>query len=151
MSRSRVRGSIRRRKTRTRHSPSDNRTEPARRASRAKAETSSRRPVFETAETPEPCPPSTFPAISHQAAGEPPRVCKAAPVPDEGLQGKIAAQLAGVYNPSPRREPAEKIKLAYQLLQAAKASKEPNERYVLLRQGASLPVKGAICPGASSH
>ena len=72
---------------------------------------------------------------------EPPPVKKRLPVPDEELQRKIAAQLAGIYGPS-RAKPADKIKLAYQLLQAAKASKEPNERYVLLRRGRELAGQG---------
>ena len=68
---------------------------------------------------------------------QPPVAKKRLPVPDDAMQQEIAAQLAGVYNPG-HAKPAERIKLAYQLLQAAKASKQPDERYVLLRQGRDL-------------
>jgi hypothetical protein len=68
---------------------------------------------------------------------EPPAAKKRLPVPDDAKQQEIAAQLAGVYAPG-RAKPAQRIKLAYQLLQAAKASKQPDERYVLLRQGREL-------------
>ena len=63
---------------------------------------------------------------------------KRLPMPGEDVQQKIAAQISSVYNPSRAKTPAERTKLAYQLLQAAKASKEPNERYVLLHQGREL-------------
>ena len=63
---------------------------------------------------------------------------KRLPVPDDVVQDKIAAQIGSVYNPSRVKTPAGRIKLAYQLLQAAKASKEPNERYVFLRQAREL-------------
>ena len=61
------------------------------------------------------------------------------PVPDEDVQQKIAEQIDGIYGRA--KTPAERIKLTYQLLQAAKASKEPNERYVLLSQGRELAVQ----------
>ncbi len=61
------------------------------------------------------------------------------PVPDEDVQQKIAEQIGGIYGRA--KTPAERIKLTYQLLQAAKASKEPNERYVLLLQGRELAVQ----------
>ena len=66
---------------------------------------------------------------------------KRLPVPDEGIQEKIAAQVSSIYNPSRAKTPAERIKLAYQLLQAAKASKEPNEQYVLLSRVRELAVQ----------
>ena len=59
------------------------------------------------------------------------------PVPDAATQEKIAAELAQVDAPSRAKTPAEKTRLAYKILQAAKASKSPEERYVLLGQGAS--------------
>jgi hypothetical protein len=62
---------------------------------------------------------------------------KRLPVPDEAKQQEIAAQLAGVYAPG-RAKPPQRIKLAYKILQAAKASKQPDERYVLLHQGREL-------------
>ncbi len=61
------------------------------------------------------------------------------PVPNEDVQQKIAEQIGGIYGRA--KTPAERIKLTYQLLQAAKASKEPNERYVLLSQGRELAVQ----------
>ena len=67
----------------------------------------------------------------------PPVAKKRLPVPDDAKQQAIVKQLAGVYALG-RAKPRERIKLAYQLLQAAKASKEPDERYVLLRQGREL-------------
>jgi hypothetical protein len=68
---------------------------------------------------------------------EPPVAKKRLPVPDDTKQREIAAQLAGVYAPG-RAKPPQRIKLAYKILQAAKASKQPDERYVLLRQGREL-------------
>ncbi len=67
-----------------------------------------------------------------------PAAKKRLPVPDDAAQEKIAAQLARDYAPARAKTPAEKIGLAYQILQAAKASKEPKERYVLLGQGREL-------------
>ena len=67
----------------------------------------------------------------------PPVAKKRLPVPDDAKQQEIAAQLAGVYAPG-HAKPAQRMKLAYQLLQAAKASKQPDERYVLLHQGREL-------------
>ncbi len=68
----------------------------------------------------------------------PPAAKKRLPVPDDAAQEKIAAQLARDYAPKRAKTPVEKIGLAYQILQAAKASKEPKERYVLLGQGREL-------------
>ena len=68
----------------------------------------------------------------------PPAAKKRLPVPDDAVQRKIAAQLARDYAPSRAQTPAERTKLACQLVQAAKASKEPNERYVLLGQAREL-------------
>jgi len=67
---------------------------------------------------------------------EPPAPKKRLPVPDDAKQQEIAAQIGSIYKPA--KTPAERGKLAYRLLQAAKASKEPNERYVLLHQGREL-------------
>jgi hypothetical protein len=111
----------------------------------AKAETGpSTRPVFEKpTEAPEKMAMPSFDLSGDKPAGppaEPPSLKKRLPVPDEDLQRKTAAQLAGIYGPG--RTKADKIKLAYQLLQAAKASKEPNERYLLLRQGRELAAQG---------
>ena len=71
---------------------------------------------------------------------------KRLPVPDEEVQRKIAAQIGGIYNADHAKTPAEKIKLAYQLVQAAKASKEPNERYVLLSKGRTLAFQAGDAP-----
>lgn len=60
---------------------------------------------------------------------------KRLPVPDEALQQKIAAEISSL---SRAKTAAERTKLAYELVQAAKASTEPNERYVLLRQSSEL-------------
>ena len=67
-------------------------------------------------------------------------------MPNDVVQQKIAAQFVGIYGASHARK-TEKLKLANQLLQAAGASKEPNERYVLLcsvrdlaRQGGDIVV-----------
>ena len=50
------------------------------------------------------------------------------------------------------KTPVEKIGLAYQILQAAKASKEPKERYVLLGQGRELASQaGDVVLVLSSH
>ncbi len=68
----------------------------------------------------------------------PPAAKKRLTVPDDAEQEKIAAQLARDYAPKRAKTPVEKIGLAYQILQAAKASKEPKERYVLLGQGREL-------------
>jgi hypothetical protein len=104
-----------------------------------------RRPTFEKpAETIEkPLMPSFDPRSdnsSGQPTGpliEPPVPKKRIAVPDDAKQREIAAQLAGVYAAG-RAKPAERIRLAYRLLQAAKASKQPDERYVLLHQGRGL-------------
>ena len=102
------------------------------------------RPTFEKPAEPveKPLVPS-FDLPSDKPTGqptEPPAAKTGLPVPDEAKQQEIAAQLAGVYA-SGRAKPRERIKLAYQLLQAAKASKQPDERYVLLRQGRELAVQ----------
>ncbi len=116
---------------------------------KADAGNSSGRPIFEkTAEPVEkPAGPPAKPAVpsfdlsgggrtDHPAA--PPAAKKRLPVPDDSTQEKIAAQLAQVYAPSRAKTPAEKTRLAYKILQAAKASKSPEERYVLLGQGRGL-------------
>lgn len=69
---------------------------------------------------------------------EPPKPKKRLPAPDEAAQQRIAAQIGSIYNPARAKTAAEKSKLAYQLLQAAKGSKNQDERYVLLRQGREL-------------
>ena len=69
---------------------------------------------------------------------QPPAAKKRLSVPDDAKQQEIVTQIGSIYNPSRAKTPAERVKLAYRLLQAAKASKEPNERYVLLHQGREL-------------
>jgi len=115
----------------------------------AKAEVALARPTFEkpteAAEKPteaaeKPAMPS-FDLSSDKSSGqptEPPAPKKWFPVPDDAKQQEIAAQIGSIYNPSRAKTPAERVKLAYQILQAAKASKESSERYVLLRQGREL-------------
>ncbi len=103
------------------------------------------RPVFEKpTESPEKTAVPSFDLSDDTPSGQraaPPPAKKRLPLPGEDIQRKIAAQLAEIYGPG-RSTHADKIKLAYQLLQAAKASKEPNERYVLLRQGRKLAGQG---------
>ena len=82
-------------------------------------------------------PSGKLPGQSTAPPPESPVAKKRLPVPDDARQKEIATQLAGVYAPG-RVKPAQRIKLAYQLLQAAKASKQPDERYVLLQQGREL-------------
>ena len=97
------------------------------------------RPSFEKpADAPEKPAMPSFEAHGDTPQEQPPVHTKRLPVPDDVVQDKIAAQVASVYNPSRAKTPAGRIKLAYQLLQAAKASKEPNERYVFLRQARDL-------------
>lgn len=99
------------------------------------------RPVFE-----KPTEPVEKPAVpSFDFSGEKPADNRAQPVPekrlrvpDDAAQQKIAAQIGNIYNPGRAKTPAERAKLAFQLLQAAKASKNQDERYVLLRQGREL-------------
>ena len=116
----------------------------------AKAElTSVTRPFFEeptekpTDAVEKPVMPSfEAPADAPTKPANEPTTTKRLPVPDDGKQEKIAAQIAGVFDSSRAKTPKERVKLAYQLLQAAKASKEPNERYVLLHQGRELAGQG---------
>lgn len=100
------------------------------------------RPVFEkpTESVEKPATPS-FDFTGEKPADkptEPPEPSKRLAVPDDAAQQKIAAQIGSVYDSSRAKTPAEKSKLAYQLLQAAKASKNQDERYVLLCEGREL-------------
>ncbi len=97
------------------------------------------RPIFEKPTEPveKPAVPS-FDFSNEKPANKPAEPKKRLPVPDEAAQQKIAAQIGNIYNPGRAKTPAEKSRLAYQLLQAAKASKNQDERYVLLRQGREL-------------
>ena len=97
------------------------------------------RPSFEKpADAPEKPAMPSFEVPADKPQEQPPVHTKRLPVPDDAVQEKIAAQVASVYNPGRVKTPVGRIKLAYQLLQAAKASKEPNERYVFLRQAREL-------------
>ncbi len=63
-------------------------------------------------------------------------------VPDEVVQRKITSQIGDIYPISRTKIPADRIKLAGRLFQAAGASSEPNERYVLLRHVHDLACQG---------
>ena len=74
-------------------------------------------------------------------ADRPPVPAKRLPVPDAAVQQRIATQIAGIASSS-RPTPAERIKLANQLLQAAGASQDANEQYVLLCNVRDLACQG---------
>lgn len=75
-------------------------------------------------------------AVDHRNLPEPP-IAKKRPVPDDAVQRRIAAQLAGIDSSRRAKTPADKIKLAHQLLKSAQTS-DPNEQYVMLRHANEL-------------
>ncbi len=64
---------------------------------------------------------------------------KRLPVPNDAVQEEITTQFAGIHG---QNETTDKLKLANQLLQAAGASKHPDEQYVLLRNVRDLACQG---------
>ena len=75
-------------------------------------------------------------------AEPPPEPEKRLPMPTAAEQEKIGTQVEEAYKPASAGTPAQQVKLAKELVEAAEKSTKPDEQFVLLRKASELAVKG---------